>query len=35
MNKKLIENWLKEEKIAHIQGWNFSHIHGRLSLIHI
>ena len=29
MDKKLIENWLKEEKNAHIQGWDFSHIHGR------
>ena len=28
-NKKLIENWLEEEKSAHIQGWDFSHIHGR------
>ena len=23
MDKKLIENWLKEEKNAHIQGWDF------------
>ena len=29
MDKKLIENWLEEEKNAHIQGWNFSHIYGR------
>lgn len=29
MDKKLIENWLEEEKNAHIQGWDFSHIHGR------
>ena len=21
--------WQKEEKLAHIEGWNFSHIHGR------
>ena len=29
MDKKLIENWLEEEKNVHIQGWDFSHIHGR------
>ena len=29
MDKKLIENWFEEEKNAHIQGWNFSHIHGK------
>ena len=29
MDKKLIKNWLEEEKNAHIQGWNFSHIYGR------
>lgn len=29
MDKKLIENWLEEEKNSHIQGWDFSHIHGR------
>ena len=29
MDKKLIENWLEEEKNAHIQGWDFSHIYGR------
>lgn len=29
MDKKLIENWLEEEKNDHIQGWDFSHIHGR------
>lgn len=25
----LIESWKAEEKIAHIHGWDFSHIHGR------
>ena len=29
IDKKLIENWLEEEKNAHIQGWDFSHIYGR------
>ena len=30
MNKKeLVENWMMEEKIAHIKGWDFSHIHGK------
>ena len=29
MDKKLIKNWLEEEKNTHIQGWNFSHIYGR------
>lgn len=29
MDKKLIANWLEEEKNAHIQGWDFSHIHER------
>ena len=29
MDKKLIANWLEEEKNAHIQGWDFSHIYGR------
>ena len=29
--KKLKEEWLKEEKMAHIQGWDFSHIYGRYS----
>lgn len=30
MDKKdLVENWLKEEDLAHIKGWDFSHIHGR------
>ena len=28
---KLKEEWLKEEKMAHIQGWDFSHIYGRYS----
>ena len=27
--KKLREEWLEEEGIAHIKGWDFSHIHGR------
>lgn len=27
--KKLEEAWLAEEKIAHIKGWDFSHIEGR------
>ena len=26
---KLKEEWLKEEEIAHIHGWDFSHIHDR------
>lgn len=26
---KLKEEWLKEEKMAHIRGWDFSHIYGR------
>ena len=30
MNKnELKEEWLKEEKAAHICGWDFSHIYGR------
>ena len=29
IDKKLIENWLEEEKNAHIQGWDFSHLHRR------
>lgn len=30
MNKELLRNiWKNEEKIAHIKGWDFSHIHGR------
>ncbi len=30
MNKEeLLQEWLKEEKKAQIQGWNFSHIYGR------
>ena len=28
---KLKEEWLKEEKKAHIHGWDFSHIYGRYS----
>lgn len=26
---KIIEKWLQEEKVAHIQGWDFSHIWGK------
>ena len=26
---KLIEQWKNEESIAHIHGWDFSHIEGR------
>ena len=26
---KLKKEWEAEEKIAHIHGWDFSHIHGR------
>ncbi len=30
MDKKdLLEKWLEEEQVAHIRGWDFSHIHGR------
>lgn len=30
MNKSLLkQQWLEEEKGAHIHGWDFSHIHGR------
>lgn len=30
MNKeKLLQTWLQEENLAHIHGWDFSHIHGR------
>lgn len=33
MSKKtradLLAQWLEEEKIAHMKGWDFSHIHGR------
>lgn len=30
MNKELLKKqWLKEESVAHIRGWDFSHIHGR------
>ncbi len=25
----MLAQWLEEEKIAHIKGWDFSHIHGR------
>ena len=32
MNRdKLINRWLNEERIAHIHGWDFSHIDGRYS----
>ena len=27
--EQLRKEWLEEEKIAHIHGWDFSHIHGR------
>lgn len=27
--ERLKEQWLQEERIAHIHGWDFSHIHGR------
>lgn len=27
--EELRKEWLEEEKIAHIHGWDFSHIHGR------
>lgn len=26
---KMIEKWLQEEKVAHIHGWDFSHIRGK------
>lgn len=30
MNRnELVEKWLEEEQIAHIKGWDFSHINGR------
>ena len=30
MNKEELKKiWLKEESVAHIKGWDFSHIHGR------
>ena len=29
--QKLIGQWLEEERIAHMQGWDFSHIRGRYS----
>ena len=30
MNKtELKEIWKREERVAHIHGWDFSHIHGR------
>ena len=30
MNRnELYEIWKKEEEVAHIKGWDFSHIHGR------
>ena len=27
--KKLMEQWLAEERVAHIHGWDFSHLNGR------
>ena len=27
--KELIDIWKKEESVAHIHGWDFSHIEGR------
>ena len=30
MNKReLLKNWLEEERVAHIHGWDFSHIQGK------
>ena len=30
MNEQaLINRWKQEESVAHIRGWDFSHIHGR------
>lgn len=29
--EELVSSWKAEEQIAHIHGWNFSHIHGRYS----
>ncbi|MBR4396080.1 MAG: SAM-dependent methyltransferase, partial [Eubacteriaceae bacterium] len=29
--QRLLDSWLKEESIAHIRGWDFSHINGRYS----
>ena len=31
IKQKLIDNWIAEEKIAHIKGWDFSHINDRYS----
>ena len=32
MDKKtLLNEWLHEQEIAHIKGWDFSHIYGRYS----
>lgn len=28
-HNELYHSWLEEEKIAHIKGWDFSHLHGR------
>lgn len=28
-NCELVKHWLEEEKIAHIKGWDFSHLQGR------
>lgn len=30
MNEKMINDWLNEEKEAHIHGWEFSHLEGRM-----
>ncbi len=27
--KELLNKWLQEEEIAHIHGWDFSHINGK------
>ena len=30
MNRdQLVDAWLREEQVAHVHGWDFSHIHGR------
>ena len=26
---RLKSHWLREERIAHVHGWDFSHLHGR------
>ena len=30
MNNSLLQTWLEEERIAHIRGWDFSHLDGRM-----